>query len=177
MTRRSILSANEKLSLIALPDNQTDFIRHYSLSDTDISLIKQKRGNANKLGFAIQLSYMRYPGITLTEKESPNQDLLNFVANQIACHATDWQNYGLREVTKREHALELQQIFNYRTFSRESYAHYVEHITTLATETTKGIILAEHLVNYLRGQKILLPTVLVIEKICAEAITQANKII
>lgn len=95
----------------------------------------------------------------------------------LGCHATDWQNYGLREVTKREHALELQQTFGYRTFSRESYSHYVEYITTLATETTKGIILAEHLVTYLRNHKILLPTVLVIEKICAEAITQANKII
>ena len=177
MTRRSILSAHEKLSLVALPESDMEFIRHYSLSDADISIIKQKRGNANKLGFAIQLSYMRYPGITLAEKETPNQDLLDFIANQIGCHASDWQNYGVREVTKREHALELQQIFGYRTFSREFYSQHVEYITALATETTKGIILAEHLVNYLRGQKILLPTVLVIEKICAQAMTQANKII
>lgn len=120
---------------------------------------------------------MRYPGITLAEKETPNQDLLDFIANQIGCHASDWQNYGVREVTKREHALELQQIFGYRTFSPRVLFQHVEYITALATETTKGIILAEHLVNYLRGQKILLPTVLVIEKICAQAMTQANKII
>ena len=142
MTRRSILSAHEKLSLVALPESDMEFIRHYSLSDADISIINQKRGNANKLGFAIQLSYMRYPGITLAEKETPNQDLLDFIANQIGCHASDWQNYGVREVTKREHALELQQIFGYRTFSREFYSQHVEYITALATETTKGIILA-----------------------------------
>ena len=60
MARRSILTAQERQSLVALPDNQTDFIRHYSLSETDLSLIKQKRGDTNRLGFAIQLCYMRY---------------------------------------------------------------------------------------------------------------------
>lgn len=38
MTRRSILSAHEKLSLVALPESDMEFIRHYSLSDADISL-------------------------------------------------------------------------------------------------------------------------------------------
>ena len=177
MARRSILTAQERQSLLALPDNQSDFIRHYSLSETNLSLIKQKRGDANRLGFAVQLCYMRYPGITLGENEIPNQELLTFVANQLNCSTCDWQHYGLRDVTKREHALELQQTFGYQTFSRESYSHYVEYITALATETTKGIILAEHLVNYLREQKILLPTPLTIERICAKAITTANKII
>lgn len=37
MPRRSILSASEKQSLIALPDNQAEFIRCYSLSEADIS--------------------------------------------------------------------------------------------------------------------------------------------
>ena len=33
------------------------------LTESDISLTKQKRGDANRLGFAVQLCYMRYPGI------------------------------------------------------------------------------------------------------------------
>ena len=61
MARRSILTLQERQSLLALPDNQSDFIRHYSLSETNLSLIKQKRGDANRLGFAVQLCYMRYP--------------------------------------------------------------------------------------------------------------------
>lgn len=177
MSRRSILSANEKQSLIALPDNQTDFIRHYSLDESDISLIGQKRDNANRLGFAIQLSYMRYPGIILGVNETPDTALLQFIATQLHTPIEAWNDYSLREQTRREHLIELQQIFGYRTFSREFYPHHVEYITALATETTKGIVLAEHLVTYLRKHKILLPTVLVIEKICAQAMTQANKII
>ena len=76
MPRRSILSASEKQSLIALPDNQAEFIRCYSLSEADISIIKQRRGDANRLGFAIQLCYMRYPGIVLGPNEYSDLDLL-----------------------------------------------------------------------------------------------------
>lgn len=51
------------------------------------------------------------------------------------------------------------------------------YITAFAKETDKGILLAQHLVNYLRSQNILLPAINAIEQICAEAITQANKAI
>ena len=120
MARRSILTAQERQSLVALPDNQTDFIRHYSLSETDLSLIKQKRGDTNRLGFAIQLCYMRYPGIILGVKEIPDPYLLKFIAKQLKVSPQSWEDYGFREKTRREHLLELQQLFGYQTFSRKN---------------------------------------------------------
>ena len=57
-----ILSAAERESLLALPDNRDDLIRRYTLSPSDIAIIRQRRGAANRLGFAVQLSYLRYPG-------------------------------------------------------------------------------------------------------------------
>lgn len=177
MSRRSILTTQERQSLLALPDNQADFIRHYSLTESDISLIKQKRGDANRLGFAIQLCYMRYPGIILGVHETPDAYLLKFIAKQLNVATHSWEDYGFREKTRREHLLELQQRFGYQTFSRNHYASYVELIRQLAIETDKGIVLAEQLVNHLRVNQVLLPTALVIEKICAEAITRANKTI
>lgn len=109
MSRRSILSANEKQSLIALPNNPTDFIRHYTLSESDILLIGQKRGNANRLGFAIQLSYMRYTGIILGVNQLPDPHLLKFIAEQIKAEPQNWDDYAFREQTRREHLIELQQ--------------------------------------------------------------------
>ena len=41
MPRRSILSAAERESLLALPDTKDDLIRHYTFSDTDLSIIRQ----------------------------------------------------------------------------------------------------------------------------------------
>ena len=47
MPRRSILSAAERESLLALPDNRDDLIRRYTLSDSDLSIIRQRRGGSS----------------------------------------------------------------------------------------------------------------------------------
>ncbi|USO41195.1 DUF4158 domain-containing protein (plasmid) [Klebsiella pneumoniae] len=53
MPRRSILSAAERESLLALPDTKDELIRHYTFSESDLSIIRQRRGPANRLGFAV----------------------------------------------------------------------------------------------------------------------------
>ena len=57
MPRRSILSAAERDSLLALPDTQDELIRLYTFSEPDLSLIRQRRGDANRLGVAVQLCW------------------------------------------------------------------------------------------------------------------------
>ncbi len=59
MPRRSMLSAAERESLLAMPDNPGDLIRLFTFSDADLAVIRQRRGTANRLGFAVHLSYMR----------------------------------------------------------------------------------------------------------------------
>jgi TnpA family transposase len=175
MPRRSILSITEKQSLIALLDNQAEFIRHYSFSESDLSIIRQRRGDANRLGFAIQLCYMRFPGIILGIKQTPYPHLLNYVAQQLNISPNAWESYGLREITRREHLIELQQRFGFQTFSHLNYQSYVNYLTELALDTDKGILLAEQFVNHLRSQRILLPAINTLEQICAESIIRANK--
>ena len=51
-SRRSILSGIEHESLLALPDNQDDLIRHYTFSESTLSVVRQHRGAANCLHFA-----------------------------------------------------------------------------------------------------------------------------
>ena len=46
MPRRSILSATERDSLLALPDAKDELIRHYTFNETDLSVIRQRRGPA-----------------------------------------------------------------------------------------------------------------------------------
>ena len=101
MPRRAILSANEKQTLVAISDNQAEFIRHYSFSESDLSIIRQRRGDANRLGFAIQLCYMRFPGIILGIKQTPYPHLLNYVAQQLNISPNAWESYGLREITRQ----------------------------------------------------------------------------
>ena len=78
MPRRLILSATERDTLLALPESQDDLIRYYTFNDSDLSLIRQRRGDANRLGFAVQLCLLRYPGYALgTDSELPERGTLS----------------------------------------------------------------------------------------------------
>jgi hypothetical protein len=46
MPRRSILSAAERDCLLALPDTKDELIRHYTFSETDLSIIRQRRSQS-----------------------------------------------------------------------------------------------------------------------------------
>ena len=177
MARRSILSVQERQSLLAIPDNQAEFFRQYHLTDTDLSFINQRRGDANRLGFAILLCYMRYPGMILGVNQTPDPSLLAFTAHQLKVLPTSWENYSHREKTRREHVAHIQQMYGYNSFSRHNYQQYVTFLTQISIDTDKGGLLATQLIAQFRAEKVLLPTPLVIDKICAEAITRANKII
>ena len=173
MPRRSILSTLERDSLLSLPEGNEEMIRRYTLSDADLAIINQHRGAANRLGFAIQLCYMRYPGIRLGLNELPSASLLSLVAAQLKVSPSSWNEYGIRSETRREHLLELQEVFGFQSFTMKHYRPTVTHLFDLAIQTDKGLVLAEALAERLRQQNILLPEISVIERICAEAITHA----
>jgi TnpA family transposase len=71
MPRRSLLSASERARLRAIPASREELIRRYTLSESDLSLVRQHRGAANRLGFAVQLCSMRFPGIVLEPGKEP----------------------------------------------------------------------------------------------------------
>ena len=52
MALRPLLTAAERGQILAMPTGTEDLAAHYTLSDADMSLIRQRRGEANRLGFA-----------------------------------------------------------------------------------------------------------------------------
>ena len=176
MPRRSILSATERESLLAIPEDRDELIRLHTFNDADLVLIRQHRGRENRLGFAVQLCYMRYPGILLAADAQLFAPLLNMVADQLKISPESWADYGQQEQTRREHLVKLQATLGFQTFT--TFSHYRVAVHSLdgpALQTDKGIVLARILVESLRCKGVLLPTLDVIERICAEAITLANR--
>jgi TnpA family transposase len=175
MPRRSILSAGERTSLLAVPDKEDELIRHYTLTEPDLSLIRQRRGEVNRLGFAVQLCYLRFPSIILGADQSPDPALLAFAADQLRVSPEAWNEYGRRDQTRREHLLELQTWLKLAPFAVSDYRHFVHQLAELAQQTDRGIVLAEALVELLRQQRIILPAVDVIERVCSEALTRGTR--
>src|SRR5258705_14008504 len=51
------------------PTDQRELIRHYTLSAADLAAIRRCRGDHNRLGHALMLCYLRYPGRPLKAGE------------------------------------------------------------------------------------------------------------
>ena len=175
MPRRSILTASEKENLVAIPEIEEELIRYYTLSETDLSIIRQHRGASNRLGFAVQLCCMRYPGIAISSEQPLAEIFLEYLANQLDVSPEIWSEYGRRQETRREYLLELQSLFGFELFSMKRYDEMIDELHSVAEQTDKGIVVASILVENLRRKNILLPAINVIERMCAEAITSANR--
>jgi TnpA family transposase len=175
MPRRSILSAAERENLLALPGAQDELIRYYTFSEADLSIIRQHRGAANRLGFAVQLCYLRFPGMILGIDRSPFPPLLNQAADQLKVQVESWDEYGRREQTRREHLVELQTWLGMTMFPASNYRPLVLQLADLARQKDRGIVLAEALVELLRQQRVILPTIDVIERVCGEAMTLGTR--
>lgn len=175
MPRRSVLSAAERLSLLAIPTLEADLHRLYGLSDADLGLIREHRGDANRLGFTVLMAYMRYPGVILGVEEDPAPQVLTFLADQIGISLNAWETYDRGTATSRRHVLELQRVFGFTSFTVQEQRLGVEALSKSALVTDHGFVLAEELVESLRRRRVLLPPLSVMEKMCAEAITRGNR--
>ena len=63
MPHRELLTESQRLGLQAPANDERGMVRHYTLSSEDLlALINRRRGDPNRLGFALMLCYLRFPG-------------------------------------------------------------------------------------------------------------------
>jgi len=116
VSRRALLSSEQRARLFGIPVDQAEMARHYLLSPEDLVLVRAKRRAANRLGFAIQLCALRYPGRALEPLEAPPASMLSFVAKQIGVDPALFGDYARRGETRREHLIEVQKLLEVRSF-------------------------------------------------------------
>ena len=175
MPRRELLTPTERAQLLALPDDEGELIRLVTLSRVDLTFIRQHRGDHNRLGIAVQMSYLRGPNRVLGPREPPHAPLLGIVAAQLRVPPAAWSMYATRDETRREHLQELLTRLGLRQFARGDYRGLTDWLAPLAMQTTQGVVLARALADELRARHVLLPPVPVIEKLCATALTRAER--
>jgi TnpA family transposase len=121
MPRRSILTPTELAALLAVPTSGVELVRRFELSERDLAVISGHRGRANRLGFAVQLAYMRFPGVNLGAGDEPDVGVLRVVADQVGVPPSEWAAYGQRGQTRREHLVDLQRLFGFRSFTIDDH--------------------------------------------------------
>ena len=73
MARQRLLGEAARTRLLGLPVDERDIVRHATLRPEDLTLVSQRRGEANQLGFALILVCLRHPGRVLDATEGTVQ--------------------------------------------------------------------------------------------------------
>src|ERR1700737_4061475 len=112
--RRQQLTEAQITALLDPPTDQRELVRHYTLSAADLAAIRRCRGDHNRLGHALMLCYLRYPGRPLKAGERPPRPLLLFIAEQIDALPESIEDYLAAERNRQRHVAELQDPLGFR---------------------------------------------------------------
>ena len=83
MPHQELLTESQRLSLQTPATDEREMVRHYTLTSEDLTLINRRCGDPNRLGFALMLCYLRFPGRILQQAEQPPAELCAFIAEQL----------------------------------------------------------------------------------------------
>jgi TnpA family transposase len=175
MPRRRVLADAQLEALLALPTSQDLLVRHYTLSRADLGLVGRRRRGHNRLGYALQLCALRYPGRLLRPGETIPLEILRFVAEQVDLAPELLAGYAARFQTRYEHSSSLQGAFGFRPFEGAARREIQTWLLPMALVTTHGPDLAAALLEELRRRQVIAPGPTVIERLVAGALLAAER--
>src|SRR5271156_6210718 len=143
MMRRQQLTETQIAALFEPFREQRDLVRHYTLTETDLAMIRRCRGDHSRLGYALMLCYLRHPGRPLRTNERPPAVLVLFVAEQIDVRPEAIGDYLASEQNRRRHATELQDRLRLRPFGKHAAAELADVLHPQALENDRLFHLAE----------------------------------
>lgn len=69
MPRRKILTAAQTDALFGWPASEAELVRHCTLAREDLEVVATRRGDPNRLGFALQLCVARVTPVACCGRE------------------------------------------------------------------------------------------------------------
>jgi TnpA family transposase len=168
-SRRRLLSDQQLAPFWAWASDERAIVRHYTLSPADLDLIAKKRTASNRLGFAVLVCGMRFPGRVLDVAETPPAAVLAFIADQIGVTPAQFAAYRERPTNRREHIAELVASLGCRAFDTDAYRELLAVAVSLAQGTPRAERLVQSVINDARSRHILLPTPRAIDLLCHRA--------
>src|SRR5262249_12894912 len=115
------------------------------------------RTDANRLGVATQLCFLRHPGRAWTPAEIMPAAMLRFIAVQVGANPADLASYAERDQTRREHAVEVMREYGLTVFGTKEYRTLSAWLTEQARGTDNGLALVTVLVAEVRRRRVVVP--------------------
>lgn len=166
-----ILTKEQRLEYTRIPGDlsEEEIAAYYTLSSSDIAIVNRHRRDYNRLGFALQLCVLRYPGWPLSIVKDIPQNILNYVSGQIDVDHSVYQLYRQREATAQEHMEEIRQEYGYKTYGKQEASFLSKILLNCALENDNSVYLIHTAINELRKSKVILPGMTTIELVVWES--------
>ncbi|MCX5317890.1 DUF4158 domain-containing protein [Streptomyces sp. NBC_00154] len=148
--------------------SRTELERFFFLDDADRELIESKGRSHNRLGFAAQLTTVRYLGVFLDDPTDVPAEVVDYLAQQLGItDASVLKAYGEREKTRFEHMWELRKLLEYTEFA-DAEAELRGWVDARAWTTGEGPkALFDAATGWLRERRVLLPGVTTLARLVA----------
>jgi len=175
MPRRRMLTDRQRAALLDMPTEEASMLRHYTLADDDLEIIRARRRPHNRFGFALQLCALRYPGRLLAPGEVIPAAVTRFLAAQLGLRPDDLADYATREETRRDHLATLRNLYGYKMFTGRGARDLKTWLESEAETARSNEDLARRFVEKCRATQTILPGITVIERLCADALVAAER--
>ena len=175
MARRQLLTEEERRVVFGVPTDRDALARHYTLTRTDLDLVATRRGDPNRLGFAVQLVLLRHPGLPLAQIGEPIDALADWMAVQIDVPTAAFAEYARRPQTMSDHAREVASALGLRAPTNSDLPDVIEAAAQAAWTTDRGLPIVAGIIAALRSAKIILPAPTVIERAAIAGRARARK--
>ena len=172
---RELLTPEQRQTLMQIPEDEWVLGTYYTFSKRDLEIINKRRREENRLGFAVQLAVLRYPGWPYTHIKSIPDSVLLYISKQIGATPSSLSLYPQRENTLWDHLKEIRSEYDFVTFALKEYRLTFKHLHQLALENGDAIHLLHECLNFLRKNKIILPAFTTLERMVWEARAMAEK--
>ncbi len=175
MPRHRLLNEDELRQLFGVPADRDALARQFTLTPSDHDLVLTRRGDANRLGFAVQLALLRQSGRALAQVEEPIDPLVVWISVQIDVPAHLFADYARRHQTMTDHARQLASMLGLRPSTDADLPFMIEAAAQAAWTAHKPGPIVTAIVAALRFEKLILPALAVIERTGAAGRARARK--
>lgn len=145
--------------------------RFFFLDGEERRRVQVRRGDHNRVGFAVQMGTVRFLGTFLSDWTTTPPGVIRYIADQVAPAAEVaglMHRYAARDKTHLEHSWEIREALGYREFAsaEEAAREFME--ARAWTRPERPSQLFDQLVAWLRSQKVLLPGVSTVARLVSE---------
>jgi len=162
-----LLTGEQRDAFVRVPADlsERDLGRFYTLSARDLEIIGRHRRPANRLGFAVHLGLLRFPGRTFADVPEIPERVVEYIAQQVDVDPAVFEQYGERDNTIFEHLDELRREFGFQNCGWPQLHALGQELMPLALESDRSLPLIETGVERLRAQQIIAPGMTTLERL------------